>query len=457
MYKRSYSNKKRATTTRATRTVARRAPRRAAAAPRQSTSLIDAGARLAKRYGRPVMKTIGGGLGGLLGGAFTGGAGTGVGAGIGSAIADTAATILGMGAYEIKENSLLTSSQVPVMHDVGNSIRIKHREYVADVYSSSTPGSFDIKSYALNPGLSASFPWLCNVASAFEQYKVEGFAVEFKSGSGDALNSTNTALGSVILAADYNAGSTGFTNKQQMLNSMWACEAKPSQNIVMPIECDPKENPFGILYNRNGPVREGEDQRLYDLCTISIATTGCQGTSVNLGSMWFTYDILLKKPTSLQSSGLALKSAAFSTTTSSTGIDNTNWFKSLSSEGVYGGDNIGVTLTPDSIIQMPSGLEGAYLISYYARSAPSGARLVSAPTMVLTNCTLQTWFSGGTASVLTNADPSYPTTAFTLEFVISVTDSSLPVSIRWNTDGNPPTSPTTAELMINQVNPEIFA
>jgi hypothetical protein len=400
-----------------------------------------------------VTKAIGGGLGGLIGGALTGGAGTGVGAGIGSSIGDMAATILGMGAYEIKENSLLTSSQVPIMHDVGNSIRIKNREYVADIYSSATPGAFDIKTFSLNPGLSASFPWLSNVAGAFEQYMVEGFAVEFKSGSGDALNSTNTALGSVIMAADYNAGSTGYTNKQQMLNSMWATEAKPSQNIIMPIECDPKENPFGILYNRNGPVPPGEDTRLYDLCNISIATTGCQGSSVNLGSVWFTYDILLKKPTSLQTSGLALKSAAFSTTTTSTGIDTTHWFKNMSSEGEYGGDNIGVTLTADKTINLPLGLDGAFQISYFVKG---GAHTITQPTLNLVNCTLADWYEGGTSSALTNADPTYPGTAFVWIFSIIINDTGLASTITFNSDGAIPSSPTVAELLINQVNPEIF-
>jgi hypothetical protein len=39
------------------------------------------------------------------------------------------------------------------------------------------------------------FPWLSNIAQNFESYKLRGLVFEFKSMSGDALTSTNTALG----------------------------------------------------------------------------------------------------------------------------------------------------------------------------------------------------------------------------------------------------------------------
>lgn len=42
---------------------------------------------------------------------------------------------------------------------------------------------------------------------------MSGLIFEFKSMSGNALNSTNTALGQIIMSAQYDAGNAPFTDK----------------------------------------------------------------------------------------------------------------------------------------------------------------------------------------------------------------------------------------------------
>lgn len=59
---------------------------------------------------------------------------------------------------------------------------------------------------------------------------IEGMYLEYRTMSADALNSTNTALGQVIMSAQYNAGNPDFTNKQEMENYEGGVSVKPSQS-----------------------------------------------------------------------------------------------------------------------------------------------------------------------------------------------------------------------------------
>lgn len=151
-----------------------------------------------------------------------------------------------------------------------NGVRIRHREYIRDIFSAQ---SFTLINYFLNPGLSDTFPWLCTIAANFEQYKFHGLIFEFRSTSADALNSTNTALGTLIMGTDYNPASANFINKQQMEQNEWTTSSKPSCSFMHPIECAPSQAAVKLWFVRTGDVPSGLDQRLYDLANFQIAAT----------------------------------------------------------------------------------------------------------------------------------------------------------------------------------------
>lgn len=209
--------------------------------------------------------------------------------------------IFGSGDYKIGQppqtNSLFKGSgRLPRGTQLSfgeHSFRLKRREYLCDLISAPVAGGFSEQLFRFNPGLSQTFPWMSQIAGAYETYKWHGAVVEFKTTSADALNSTNTALGTVIMAADYNAATIdqSFQNKQEMLNYMGAISCKPSTSCLMGIECDPKRLPIDQLYVRQGEQPAGTDIRLYDSCSFSIATTGFQASSVNVGEIHIIYDI----------------------------------------------------------------------------------------------------------------------------------------------------------------------
>lgn len=272
--------------------VRRAVPAMVAAAPRERKVRGEAG---------EAFRSGGTTLGGLLGTALGGPAGGAVGSMLGRGAGAMISKIFGHGDYQVSnagqvmENSIVLSNaaQAPSFGSGRVSVKFKHREFLGDVYSSPTASTFKIESYPINPGLDRTFPWLSGVIGAkFQQYRINGMTFEFRSMSADALNSTNTALGSVIMSTDYDSADDHvFASKQEMENTEYGVSAKPSSNMLHAIECARGQTPVSELYIRAFDVPSGKDIRLYDLGRFSIASTGCQGTSVNLGELWVSYDI----------------------------------------------------------------------------------------------------------------------------------------------------------------------
>jgi len=245
-----------------------------------------AGSMVGANYGGAPGKIIGNQLGGKLG-----------------SYLHYIGRIFGSGDYvtspqSVRHNVLVNEGQVPQFGSQYHEVRVRHREYLGDVISSGTANTFQISSYQVNPGNGLVFPWLSQVAGVtFQQYRLNGMVFEFRSMSADALNSTNTALGTVTIASDYDSKDNNFANKASMENSEYAVSCKPSSCMIHAIECDRRQTSVSELYiNPNLSVPSGADVRLYNMCNTQVATSGFQGTSVNCGELWISYDISLFKP-----------------------------------------------------------------------------------------------------------------------------------------------------------------
>lgn len=214
-----------------------------------------------------------------------------IGSGIATQGANWLSDVLGMGDYKIESNSLMAGG-VPTFKAGRDSWRIQRREYLGDLTGST---GFSNRTFAINPGLDTSFPWLSNVAANFQTYRFHGLLFEFVSTSADALNSTNTALGTVVMGTNYNVTQPAFTNKAEMEQYEFSCSTRPSASLIHPIECAPKEAPLDNLYIRTGAVPSGQSAQFYDLGLFQIATVGMQAAAV-IGEIWVTYDVELCKP-----------------------------------------------------------------------------------------------------------------------------------------------------------------
>jgi len=205
-------------------------------------------------------------------------------------------SVTGWGDYTIKSNTMVNDS-VPIFNPDKRTFRFKNREYLKDIVGG-VQNTFSLSySQNINPGNPLMFPWLSSIAENFEEYKIHGMLFNFKTTSVDALNSTNTALGVVIMGTQYNPLNAPFSTKQEMENHEFSNSTKPSCSAIHPIECAPNQTPLEHLYVRNSSsLQVIDDPRFYDFGVTSVAVSGMQQTGVIVGELWVTYDIEFFKP-----------------------------------------------------------------------------------------------------------------------------------------------------------------
>lgn len=290
------------------------------------------------------------------------------------------ALVSGFGDYKIATNSLLTGGLDPpsVVNTINNgSVIVRHREYLFDVQATT---AFTIQPLPINPGLIQTFPWLSNIAQHFEQYKFRGLLFEFKSLSSDAVlsSATSSALGSVVMATQYNALNPPFPDKFTMENYEFANSSKPSISFIHPVECAKRDTSIEELYVRGGAAPSGSDLRLYDLGTFNVATVGMQADSGVAGELWCTYEVELIKPKINTAPEFSLAVDHFHLTSDAT---NTEPFKNNVPDA---GNTIGGSLGSTTYSWPGEVTEGMYLVLWYLSGA-SAVTLI--PTRTFVNCT----------------------------------------------------------------------
>lgn len=181
------------------------------------------------------------------------------------------------------------------MSSGGEGFTVFHKEYVGDITGST---AFKTETFNLNPGLSGTFPWLAQIADAYEEYRVDGLIWSFKSNYSEYQPGAATgAMGTVMMATNYNANQQPFTDKRTMENYEYASSQNPTANQVHACNTRGSGTPVKTLWIRTGNPTEADfDLRLYDLGVFNIATQGQPADGTNLGELWVTYQITFFKP-----------------------------------------------------------------------------------------------------------------------------------------------------------------
>lgn len=412
------------------------------------------------RYLAPAL----GALGTAAGGYIAGPPGAMVGKHLGSALGQGIKSLTGFGDYLVKKNTLLSPGAPPSIRNgalPGGAVIVSHREYLGDVISSSSANTFNLRAYDINPGLDGAFPWLSQCASNFQQYKIMGMLFEYRTMSADALNSTNTALGQVIMATNYDSLANDFQSKAEMENSAYAQSVKPSSSCVHLIECDTSTLPINELYIRTGSVPSGSDKRMYDLGKFQIATNGFQGTSVNCGELWVSYQVMLLKPKIWDSMG---NDVQYYTMFQGTGIANATPLGTVASADVppiapysVPVNTLNVTFDSNLIIRIP----GSSLRKYYNIFCLWVGDLTStlvAPSLTYTNAAADggqfslnagaTMIAGFQAPVTSASQSS---TRLIVQEGFRTSGNGLDVLITLGTSGTLPANATSLQLIIYEL------
>jgi len=325
-----------------------------------------------------ILRAVGGLGGGALGNMIgQGTAGNQLGTSLGAAISRW----VGAGDYEVQSNSIVQrtlrgSAAIPMMHKDGQSITVRHKEYLGEIRGNT---SFTVQqTYSLNPGNSYTFPWLSTIAAKFQEYTFKGVVFHYVPTSGSAINSTNPALGSVMLQTSYRPGDSAPASKVEMLNEYWSMESSPIDTAAHPIECAVKENLLGTRYVRTGAVPAGDNIALYDVGTTFVATSGQPASGNVVGDLWVTYEVELRKPVMNSPVNSVVSSAAYQCLTPSPG----NYFTGTTAT-ITG--NIPIAASARTIT-FPVGTTGVFEIMVLVTASTTFTAIDLSGTPTLTNC-----------------------------------------------------------------------
>jgi len=217
-------------------------------------------------------------------------------------------SVTGMGAYNVKRNSLLNSRTIVsapngpprvVNAKRGEATVVNHREYVGDISSGTfvegtESTGFNIQRWQMNPGNGTLFPWLSAVSTAFQEYEINGMLVELVTEASEV--STNLAMGVMAMAAEYNPLAETPNSKIEMLELEYADVAKVSHSLMMPVECSRAYDGQTHLLTATNNNYLGTDARGFDLGALFVATVGQPAENTKIAEMWLTYEILFYKP-----------------------------------------------------------------------------------------------------------------------------------------------------------------
>lgn len=320
-------------------------------------------------------------LGGLVGMSDAGGS---VGRGLGASLSRW----LGSGDYTVNSNTVLSAGSngnIPAMHKENQTIIVRHKEFLGEIKGKQ---AFTIqKTIALNPGVVESFPWLSGIAAKFQEYKLRGAVYHYVPTSGNAVSSTNAALGTVMMHTTYRADESAPSSKQELLNEYWANEGVPSQPFCHPIECDPKENPYNLHYVRSSDLPTGKDRLLYDMGTTYVAVSGMQADDIVVGDLWVTYEVELKKPVVTSDLADTARAYAASVADSSGSITGSSLFSGTYIASPYG--NIQDITLSGNTITIPAYYSGRFFVFINTEATTTFTVANPSSTATLSNCTLE--------------------------------------------------------------------
>jgi hypothetical protein len=168
----------------------------------------------------------------------------------------------------------------------GGRTIIKHSEYISDVSGSvlfATPLTLNV-----NPGLPASFPWLAQIANAYEKFCIKQIQFRY------APEAPTTVTGAIFLSPEYNPQDTAPVSKSETFQNEDTVRTVPWEGVVCKIPTK-----YLKVYNeyfvRPGILPANQDLKTYDPLVMYVCTQGQANTNL-LGEIWVDYQIELINP-----------------------------------------------------------------------------------------------------------------------------------------------------------------
>jgi len=171
------------------------------------------------------------------------------------------------------------------MRDKEGSVVVRHREYISDVVSTGT--GFLVSRYSINPGLATSFPWLSQVAQAYESYRFKKLKFLYQP------SCSTTTAGTTLMAVDFDASDPSPTGKAQALNYHNATRSPPWSDQAQNCASEDLQK-YPQRFIRSGNLGPNQDVVLYDIGNLYVCTSGVSSGTV--GELHAEYEVELITP-----------------------------------------------------------------------------------------------------------------------------------------------------------------
>lgn len=324
------------------------------------------------------------------------------------------------------------------------STEITHSEYIGDVVSSSSASTFahaiiggsnaTYPQLQINAGNAIIFPWLSRIAPQWIHYEFHDLVIEFQSTSATALNSTNTQLGLLHCRHEHNPTQPLDGSMAQVLNTHGHYKAPPYRSWHYRIP--PMNNPKLIRTTignttTNWGLGGTQDIRHYDHGWFNVSTSALQGTSVNCGQMHVHYRVRLHRPYLNTTIPSGMINSFYRYYSSGTAPTNTAPFQGtwvLRTSGEF--TNVNPTFT-NSIITFPNSITGGeYVLDLFAFGTAAATSFTAVP--VVTNCTVDSDFTGGPDTNVQKAGDTSTQTARNIMCSIKITITAGGATLDYN-------------------------
>jgi len=185
--------------------------------------------------------------------------------------------------------------KAPVVRASRDSCNVMHREFIGNVTGAQNWAV--ASTFAINPGLAASFPWLSGIAQNWETYRFKKLRFCYYTRTG------SNVPGSVILAHDPDSSDAAPSTEQIMTTYEAVQEDAPWKDICLALRASSLHEGQQRKFVRTAPLAANEDIKLYDSGNLYLAVV--DGTAVSWGKLWVEYEIDFQTP-QLPPAGLAV-------------------------------------------------------------------------------------------------------------------------------------------------------
>jgi len=350
--------------------------------------------------------------------------------------------LVGSGDYEsnVSVNDLI---RPPVLASAsfagenGDFVRIRRREFLQDISTSAVAGAFVNYSFPINAGLHATFPFLNQVASNYEEFCFDGLVFEFISSASPYI--AGSSLGTVIASMEYNSTMPDFTSKFTMENSAHAISARIDKNLMYGVECAKGSNVQNCYYTRSGASTLPLTTTDLGNFQLALAPSAAVPVSSVVGELWVTYDVILKRPYITGSTGLYHRYSGAGTALLPFGtntIQQTNL--GASNFSYHNGTNIAF-----NNVAVGDSFVGQWIF------VGTGGAVLTYPVITYTGAVATNALNLDTASVLNS--PAAGVTSITASSTFTFTATASSGYITFGAAGTLPTGSVYVELLITYV------